>query len=104
MRRWCARHSQYWSTVQYRSAPKQSLPGGYYRRPLRRPFAAAVDRKGITRCLAFVIFLPLLWLGFVVSVKRWHDRNKSGLWIVINLAPVIGGRWSLIECVMDRPG
>src|SRR5260370_37766098 len=80
MRRWCARHSQYWSTVQYRSAPKQSLPGGYYTRPLRRPFAAAVDRKGITRCLAFVIFLPLLVLGFVISVNHWHVHLSHWTW------------------------
>jgi uncharacterized membrane protein YhaH (DUF805 family) len=28
----------------------------------------------------------------------WHDRNKSGWWVLIAFVPVIGGLWYLIEC------
>lgn len=49
-----------------------------------------------------VIFLILLvvfvWIGLAIGVKRWHDRNKSGWWVLIALVPVIGGLWYLIEC------
>jgi uncharacterized membrane protein YhaH (DUF805 family) len=31
-------------------------------------------------------------------VKRYHDRNKSGWWILIVFVPVIGGLWYFIEC------
>jgi uncharacterized membrane protein YhaH (DUF805 family) len=62
----------------------------------------AVDGKGAIHFLAFVIFLPLLWIGFVANVKRWHDRNKSGWWILINHLPVIGWLWILIECGFQR--
>ena len=37
------------------------------------------------------------WPTVAVLVKRWHDRNKSGLWIFINAIPVVGSIWALIE-------
>jgi uncharacterized membrane protein YhaH (DUF805 family) len=40
--------------------------------------------------------LPL-WPCIAVAVKRWHDRDKSGWWILLNLVPVIGLAWSLLE-------
>jgi uncharacterized membrane protein YhaH (DUF805 family) len=39
-----------------------------------------------------------IWPALAVQVKRWHDRDKSGWWILINLVPVIGALWALIEC------
>ena len=42
--------------------------------------------------LGFVCF----WSGYVIQVKRWHDRDKSGWWILINFIPIIG-IWALIE-------
>jgi len=44
----------------------------------------------------FVLF-PILWPGLVVAIKRWHDRNKSGYWVLINLIPIVGGIWALVE-------
>lgn len=38
------------------------------------------------------------WAKLAVLVKRWHDRDKSGWWILITLVPVIGWLWQLIEC------
>lgn len=42
--------------------------------------------------------LILLYPSLAVQAKRWHDRNKSAWWILINLIPIIGGLWTLIEC------
>jgi uncharacterized membrane protein YhaH (DUF805 family) len=39
-----------------------------------------------------------VWIGLAMGVKRYHDRNKSGWWVLIALVPVIGGLWYLIEC------
>lgn len=39
----------------------------------------------------------LLWPALAVSVKRWHDRDKSGWWVLIQLLPVIGTLWALVE-------
>ena len=32
-----------------------------------------------------------------VSVKRWHDRDKPGTWVLINLIPLVGGIWAFVE-------
>ncbi|HEY9065995.1 MAG TPA: DUF805 domain-containing protein [Burkholderiaceae bacterium] len=41
--------------------------------------------------------LVILWPSIAISVKRWHDRDKSGWWVLINVIPVIGAIWTLIE-------
>lgn len=48
--------------------------------------------------VGFVAWLGVLYATFAVQVKRWHDRNKSGWWVLIALVPVIGWLWVLIEC------
>jgi uncharacterized membrane protein YhaH (DUF805 family) len=44
-----------------------------------------------------IYFALTFWPGFVMQVKRWHDINKSGWWILINLIPIIGSTWALLE-------
>ena len=41
---------------------------------------------------------PVLLVGIIVQIKRWHDLDKSGCWVFINLIPIIGGLCTLIEC------
>ena len=41
--------------------------------------------------------LLILWPAIAVTVKRWHDRDKSGWWVLINFIPVLGVIWSLVE-------
>lgn len=49
--------------------------------------------------IVLVIFIVIAtWISIAVAVKRYHDRNKSGWWVLIVLVPVIGGLWYLIEC------
>jgi len=57
---------------------------------------ALLDEVGLFISLA--LYLPLIWTGLAVSIKRWHDRGKSGWWIFISLVPMIGGLWHLVEC------
>lgn len=47
--------------------------------------------------LVLVWQLLILWPGLALTAKRWHDRDKSGWWILIGLIPIIGGIWALIE-------
>jgi uncharacterized membrane protein YhaH (DUF805 family) len=44
-----------------------------------------------------LVNLLLTWPALAVSVKRWHDRDKSGWWVLINAVPLIGMVWTLIE-------
>lgn len=41
--------------------------------------------------------LLIAWPAIAVSVKRWHDRNRSGWWVLIALVPLIGTLWALID-------
>lgn len=41
--------------------------------------------------------LLIAWPAIAVSVKRWHDRDKSGWWVLVNLVPLIGQLWALID-------
>ena len=44
-----------------------------------------------------ITLLVLVWVTLAVDVKRWHDRNKSALWILFSLIPLIGQIWMIIE-------
>ncbi|MFZ7120115.1 MAG: DUF805 domain-containing protein [Eubacteriaceae bacterium] len=47
------------------------------------------------------IFLP----GLTVTIRRLHDTDRSGWWILINLVPLIGGILFLIFMIQDSiPG
>ncbi|KXF79911.1 DUF805 domain-containing protein [Enterovibrio coralii] len=39
-----------------------------------------------------------IWEALALYVKRLHDRNKSGWWVLIGIIPVIGALWLLIDC------
>jgi uncharacterized membrane protein YhaH (DUF805 family) len=41
--------------------------------------------------------VAMLWPTLAVGVKRWHDRDKSGWWVLIYFVPVIGWIWVLVE-------
>ena len=44
-----------------------------------------------------LVVLVLIWPYLAIAVKRWHDRDKSGWWVLIALIPIIGWLWALIE-------
>src|SRR5262249_41639560 len=39
-----------------------------------------------------------IWINVACTVKRFHDRNKSGFWFFIVFVPYIGGLWQIVEC------
>ncbi|MEI7954533.1 MAG: DUF805 domain-containing protein [Verrucomicrobiota bacterium] len=52
--------------------------------------------------LFLVLLLPLMvlfiWSSLALQIKRWHDRNKPGVMVLINLIPYVGGIWTFVEC------
>ena len=46
---------------------------------------------------SFVFALFLAWLGFCITVKRYHDRGKSGWWYLLQFIPIIGAIWAFVE-------
>jgi len=48
--------------------------------------------------LALVLYVALLYVALAIQVKRWHDRDKSGWYVLVSLIPIVGFFWVLIEC------
>jgi uncharacterized membrane protein YhaH (DUF805 family) len=38
----------------------------------------------------------LLWSALAVSAKRWHDRDRSGWWALVQFIPIVGWLWILV--------
>ncbi|MEO1857387.1 MAG: DUF805 domain-containing protein [Rubritalea sp.] len=62
--------------------------------------------SGITITVMALAYIPLVWASLAIQSKRWHDRDKSGLWIFIGLIPLIGAVWSFVEtgCLKGTDG
>lgn len=56
---------------------------------------SANDAVGGVVALAWLF--AAIWAGLAVSVKRWHDRDKSGWWVLIWFVPLIGTVWAFVE-------
>lgn len=50
--------------------------------------------------------LLLSWPTIAVSAKRWHDRDRSGWWVLLLLIPLVGVLWLLLDngFVRGTPG
>ncbi|MFO1287168.1 MAG: DUF805 domain-containing protein [Rubrivivax sp.] len=55
--------------------------------------AVAGVRMGLAEQVVNVV---LLWPAVAISIKRWHDRDRSGWWVLLALVPVIGWIWLLL--------
>jgi uncharacterized membrane protein YhaH (DUF805 family) len=50
--------------------------------------------------ISIVVSLLALWPGMAAFVKRLHDRNRSGWWLLASLIP-IGGPFILIALLIE---
>ena len=64
----------------------------------------AMGRMG--RIITLPVNLLYIWVAFAIQAKRWHDRDKSGWWVLIGFIPVIGAIWSFVEagCLRGTEG
>ena len=53
-------------------------------------YGLASSGSGILIAIAVVTFVLIVVVSLATSVKRWHDRNKSGAWLLIGVIPIIG--------------
>jgi len=55
---------------------------------------------------ALGLLLIVVYAGLATSVRRLHDRDKSGWWILVTLVPLIGTVWWLTDlgCVAGTRG
>ncbi len=52
-----------------------------------------------------IYLLVTTWPIFALHAKRWHDRDKSGWWVLIGIIPIIG--WGIVlvnGCITGTEG
>ncbi len=66
-------------------------------------------RVGVLRMLFWfvnlIVMLALIIPSLAVGVRRMHDIGKDGMWVLINLIPLVGTIWFIVLAVQDsEPG
>ncbi|MER7460273.1 DUF805 domain-containing protein [Micromonospora sp. NPDC126480] len=56
---------------------------------------------GSTGVIGLIVTLALLLPGLAVSVRRLHDTDRSGWWLLIGLVPLVGFIVLLVFFVKD---
>ena len=55
----------------------------------------SIDPMFVAELVVFALFL--VWMGFCITVKRYHDRGKSAWWYLLQFIPIIGPIWAFVE-------
>ena len=51
--------------------------------------------------LSGLFVLAMIVPGIAVGIRRLHDTDRSGWWLLIAFVPLIGGIWLLVLMVLD---
>jgi uncharacterized membrane protein YhaH (DUF805 family) len=51
----------------------------------------------IVGLLLIAVYGVDIWIGIALGIKRCHDRDKSGWFLLVGLIPLIGAIWLLVE-------
>jgi uncharacterized membrane protein YhaH (DUF805 family) len=51
---------------------------------------------GTMGLVLMLVSLAFLWPALAIQAKRWHDVDKSGWWVLINLVPALGALVALV--------
>lgn len=98
-----ARRSEYWYFVLFNYLVLiliglvEVITQGIFR-PVAAPDTPLASPFGI---LYFVYIIFTLVPGLAVAVRRLHDVNKSGWFLLVALIPLVGGIWLLVLFFTD---
>lgn len=94
-----ARRSEYWYFVLFTllTAIAASIIGCI----IGSLIGGAETATAIGMAFYYLACLVLLIPGLAVSVRRLHDTDHSGWWLLAGLVPVIGGLAILVLTLMD---
>lgn len=84
-----------WWTYTLSLGVLQCIVSGFYLM-IARISSSDVLSFGILTFLFSTISLLFVWPGLALSVKRCHDRNKSGWFYLVSLVPFLG-IWYIVE-------
>ena len=62
---------------------------------------ATINMKEVNDAQIMYLIL-MFWPSVAVQAKRWHDRNRSALWVLIIIIPIVGVIWTLAESCFLR--
>ena len=56
--------------------------------------------------ICLLIMVASVYCSVCLGIKRYHDRDKSGVWVLIQFVPAIGAIWYFIEagCLRGTAG
>ena len=81
------------------------LNGQYYEIPPTIFVQTIIGAMGIPGILLALYSMAIFIPNLAVAVRRLHDQDKSGWWILIGFVPLIGGIWLLVlYCLDGTPG
>ncbi len=60
-------------------------------------FLFRIKSPDILDISALILAVPYFWIDIALHVKRLHDRNRSALWMLFVLVPVIGLIWLVAQ-------
>ena len=67
-------------------------------------FGGSVDGKG-TPVLSGLFMLAMLLPSIAVGIRRLHDTDRSGWWLLIGMIPILGAIVLIVFFVQDsKPG
>ena len=59
--------------------------------------ALFIIESELINVIVLICMFVLIYPYSVLCIKRCHDRNRTGWFVLIGLIPVIGGIWLLVE-------
>jgi uncharacterized membrane protein YhaH (DUF805 family) len=60
------------------------------------------DTTSEAAVFSLIVLLALVVPSFMVCIKRFHDRDKSGWFMLISFIPLLGPLWLLVELGLLR--
>lgn len=54
--------------------------------------------RPLTAAVVTLLLIGVFYCSLCIQVKRWHDRDKSAIWLLMNFLPYVGSLWVFIEC------
>ena len=66
----------------------------------------ATTAPSVVKLLWGMLIVPLAWVWLATCVKRLHDRDKCGWWILFAWVPLVGPVWWLVDlgCLQGTDG
>ena len=58
---------------------------------------AYLAESGLVWFAVSMLYIAFVLANLAVSIRRWHDRGRSGWFYLVVFIPVIGTIWTLIE-------